>query len=82
MSIQEKIIIEKRIVTLNRDLFSDEDWFHLSVYVNSPINQWWINENPLAFRGAFLHPQKSALSCFPCRPVNGSLCLLVCLRLY
>jgi hypothetical protein len=43
---------------LEKTLFSDEAWFHLSGYVNSQNMRIWSTENPHVYVEAPLHPQK------------------------
>ena len=44
---------------LRRHFFTDEAWFHLSVYVNSQNTRIWAAENPHTVHEEPLHSQKS-----------------------
>jgi hypothetical protein len=39
----------KHVASLDKIYFTDEAWFHISLYVNSQNNQVWNAENPYMF---------------------------------
>jgi len=48
----------KTVDILDVTFFTDEDWFHLSGYVNTQNTRLWLSENPHALHEKPLHDQK------------------------
>jgi hypothetical protein len=58
-----KKLIRGNIGVLDQVFFTDEVWFHLSGYVNSPNCRTWRTENPHNYTETPLHPQKIGVWC-------------------
>lgn len=54
----QSFVANRGIVALNRVLFTDDEWFHLSRYVHSQNTRIWSTENPHIFHESPLYCQK------------------------